>query len=335
VGRSLVDDRLLRRLFVAIAILAVAAVIYGLFQQDRGLPGWDRAWVDASGYAALRVGNAIRAFGTFSSASEYATFLGIGIIICAAGMTRRLAIPVLLSAASLLSYGLFYESSRGILILVAAALAILWAARKGFRAVPALCVGVIGVVILLGLAGHFSSTSSTSAAAPSAQASLAQHQLQGLANPLNSRDSTLSVHFSEMVHGLEASITNPLGHGTGAVTLAASRFGGSAQGTEVDPSNMGVALGLLGFISYLVVAAVGLWTAYRVAALRRSWWALASLGLLVVTFLQWTNGGQYAVAWLPWLVLGWSDRAAATDQVFGQEAVSASTRRARSVQAWR
>jgi hypothetical protein len=123
-----------------------------------------------------------------------------------------------------------------------------------------------------------------------------------------------------MVNGVQASITNPLGHGTGAVTLAASRYGGSAQGTEADPSNMGVALGLLGLISYLVVAAVGLWTTYRVAAHQRSWWALASLGLLLVTFLQWTNGGQYAVAWLPWLVLGWADRVAGTEQISVEQA---------------
>jgi hypothetical protein len=137
-----------------------------------------------------------------------------------------------------------------------------------------------------------------------------------------------------MVNGLESSITNPLGHGTGAVTLAATRYGGSAQGTEVDPSNMGVALGLLGLISYLVVAAVGLWTAYRVAARRRSWWALASLGLLLVTFLQWTNGGQYAVAWLPWLVLGWADRVAATEQASTEESFAV-TRPATSVSASR
>ncbi len=347
VGRALVDDQLLRRLFLLIATLAVGAVVYGLFQQYRGLPSWDQAWVQASGYASLRVGSALRPFGTFSSASEYATFLGIGVIVCAAGMTRRLAIPALVAIGGLLCFGLFYESSRGILILAAAALAILWAARRGFRAVPALCIGAIGVLGLLGLAGHFSSNSP---APLTAQAALAQHQLQGLANPLNSKDSTLSVHFSEMVSGLQSSITDPFGQGTGAVTLAASRYGGSAQGTEVDPSNMGVALGLLGFLSYLVVAAVGLWTAYRVAAIRRSWWALASLGLLVVTFLQWTNGGQYAVAWLPWLVLGWADRVAATEEmptnqaqdvpvaaaaVSAVSAVSASRPGARPIRAWR
>jgi hypothetical protein len=311
VGRSLVDDLILRRLFAVIAFLGVGAVIYGLLQQYRGFPSWDVAWVAASGYTALHVGNTVRAFGTFSASSEYATFLGIGVVICAAAMTRRLAMPLLFAIGGLLLYGVFYDSSRGILVLTVAALAIMWSARRGFRPVPALCVGILGVFCLLALAGHFSSQTSTPT---TAQTALAQHQLRGLANPFNSTDSTLSGHFSEMVNGLKSSVTNPLGHGTGAVTLAASRYGGSAQGTEVDPSNLGVALGLPGFISYVVIAALGLWTAYRVAVLRRCWWALAGLGVLVVTFLQWSNGGQYAVAWLPWLVLGWADRVAAREE---------------------
>jgi hypothetical protein len=318
VGRSLVDDRLLRRLFIVIATLAVGAVAYGLLQQSRGLPSWDQAWVTASGYAALHVGNTVRAFGTFSSSSEYATFLGIGVVICAAGLTRRLAVPLLVAMGGLLCYGVFYDSSRGVLLLVAVALAVMWAAGRGFRPVPALCVGIVGVLALLALAGHFASQSRTPT---TVQAALVQHQLQGLANPLNPKDSTLNAHLSEMVDGLKSSITNPLGHGTGAVTLAASRYGGTAQGTEVDPSNIGVALGLLGFIAYLVVAATGLWTAYRAASLRRSWWALGGLGVLIVSFLQWTNGGQYAVAWLPWLVLGWADRVAATDESFMEPAI--------------
>jgi hypothetical protein len=306
VGRCLVDERLLQRLFILIAVLGVGAVLYGLFQQYRGLPSWDQTWVNSFGYAALHVGTAIRAFGTFSASAEYATFLGIGVVICAAGLTRRLAIPVLLVTGGLLVFGVFYDSSRGIFILTAAALAVMWGARRGFRPVPALCAGIIGVIALLALAGHFSSQESTTPM--SAQSALLQHQLQGLASPLNSKDSTLSVHFSEMVNGLKSSFTNPLGHGTGAVSIAASRYGGSALGTEIDPSNVGVALGLAGLISYVVVATLGLWTAYRVAALRRCWWSVAALGVLVVTFLQWTNGGQYAVAWLPWLVLGWADQ---------------------------
>jgi hypothetical protein len=124
-----------------------------------------------------------------------------------------------------------------------------------------------------------------------------------------------------MVDGLKSSFTEPLGYGTGSVTIAASRFGGTAQGTEVDPSNLGVALGLPGLVSYVVVATAGLWTTYEVATRRHRWWAFAGLGVLVVTFLQWSDGGQYAVAWLPWLVLGWADRVVVTERLSRADSV--------------
>lgn len=305
VGRALVDDEVLRRLFRLVAVLAVAAVAYGLFQQFRGLPSWDSAWVRNSGYVALHVGNTIRAFGTFSSAAEYAGFLGIGLVICAAAFTKRAVFPVALAAACLLGYGIFYESGRGVVVLGAGALALMLAARLGLRPAFALVTGLLGLLALSAVAGHFAS-STPSATAPGA--ALVQHQVQGLANPFNSQDSTLNGHFSEMVNGFRSAFTVPIGHGTGSVTIAASRYGGTVKGTEVDPSNVGVALGLPGLAAYLVVVVAGLLSLYRTAATARTWWTLAALGVVVATFLQWTNGGQYATAWLPWLVLGWADR---------------------------
>jgi hypothetical protein len=307
VGRALVDEQILRRLFQLVAVLALAAVAYGLFQQLRGLPSWDSAWVQTSGYAALNVGGVIRPFGTFSSAAEYATFLGIGLVIWAATFTKRAVFLVALAAACLLGYGIFYESSRGIVVLGVGALALMLAARLGLRPAFALAAGLLGLLALSFVAGHFASSSSAPAAS-NPGAALVQHQVQGLANPFSSQDSTLSGHFSEMVDGFRSALTVPVGHGTGSVTIAASRYGGSVKGTEVDPSNVGVALGLPGLAAYLVVVVVGLLKLYRTAAITRTWWTLAALGVVIATFLQWTNGGQYAVAWLPWLVLGWVDR---------------------------
>jgi hypothetical protein len=34
----------------------------------------------------------------------------------------------------------------------------------------------------------------------------------------------------------------------------------------------------------------------------------AAIAIIVVMSLQWFNGGLYAVAFLPWLLLGWIDR---------------------------
>ncbi|MGH9169498.1 MAG: hypothetical protein ACRD0Z_01260 [Acidimicrobiales bacterium] len=306
VGRSLVNDRVLRNLLVLIAVLAVPAVVYGLFQQLAGMPSWDQAWITAYGYTALTVGGTVRSFGPFTSAAEYATFIAIALVTCAAGLARPRFALLCLITGGLLGFGLFYESSRGIVVLAVLALAVMWAARSNLRPGLALLAGVAGVALLF-LVAH-SAASAPVPAQASAGSALAQHQIQGLANPLNTQDSTLLPHVGEMLRGLRDTITEPFGQGSGSISLAAASFGGRSQGTELDPSNFGVALGLPGLLAYLVVVAVGMTAAYRLAATRRQWWTAAALGLLVVTFFQWSNGGQYAVAWLPWLVLGWVDR---------------------------
>ena len=306
VGRALVDDILLRRVLVLVAALGVPAAIYGLFQQFARLPSWDQAWVKSTAYGALDVGGTIRAFGTFSAASEYATYLAIGVVVFAALTAKRSVALLSLPAAALLSYAVFLESSRGVVVLGVGALGLMVAARRHLRPVQALVGGAFAIGILIAVTGHFAGSSPALSSSP--QAALVQHQVQGLANPLNSKDSTLNIHFSEMVLGLRSSVADPIGHGTGSVTIAASRYGGNSQGTEVDPSNVGVAFGVIGLVAYLVAAASGLMSTYRIASQQRAWWTSGALGLLVVTFLQWTNGGQYAVAWLPWLVLGWVDR---------------------------
>jgi hypothetical protein len=137
---------------------------------------------------------------------------------------------------------------------------------------------------------------------------LIAHQAQGIANPLDPKSSTLLVHLTYVVDGLGSVASHPLGQGIASVTIAGSRFGGQAKGTEADPSNAAVALGLPGLLAYLVIAVSGIALAYRTALRRRDPLSLVALGVVSVTLFEWLNGGQYAVAFLPWLVLGWLDR---------------------------
>lgn len=305
VGRSICDDTTMRRLLVILALLALPAAAYGLAQTYVGFPSWDTRWIQTDGYAALNVGGVIRAFASFSSAAEYASFLGVGIAVWFAMARHPRALPVALPAVALLGTAVFLDSSRGVVVLAVVAIGVMAAALAGVRLVPAALCGLGALALLLLGASHLGGE----AAGAGATGALVAHQVGGLAHPFNGQDSTLSLHLSELVSGLKGAVTAPWGHGTGSITLAASKFGGSVQGTEVDPSNAGQAFGLPGLVAYLVVAVLGLTRAYRVAARRRDFVAVALLGVLAVTFLQWLNGGQYAVAWLPWLALGWVDRA--------------------------
>src|SRR5256885_9979734 len=47
----------------------------GYIQTEIVEPSWDKKWVDVAVYAALHVGDKIRAFGTFASSAEYALYL--------------------------------------------------------------------------------------------------------------------------------------------------------------------------------------------------------------------------------------------------------------------
>jgi hypothetical protein len=152
--------------------------------------------------------------------------------------------------------------------------------------------------------GHLSSSQSSK----TGTSALVTHQVEGLSEPFGP-NSTLGGHFELVVNGIAQAFANPVGRGVGATTIAASKFDGTSAGTEADPGNAPVAAGLIGLILYVLIAVYGIGASYRLAQARRTMPALAALGIVVVTFLQWLNGGQYAIILLPWLFLGWIDAA--------------------------
>jgi hypothetical protein len=304
IGRHYLDDGGLRRLLKVVAGLAVVAAIYGLLQTLSGFPSWDQKWINDVTYAALNVNGVIRAFAMFSSSSEYAVFLGLGIVIWLALGRRLPVLPLTAGALALLVPALVLESSRGPVVATLATLGLLVGARRGLSLGLSVGVGVLLLVaMVVGLRHYGPSTYSSSASG-----TLLANQVSGLSDPLNPQTSTAGIHLSLIENGIKQAFSHPAGQGLGTVTIAGSKFGGLAKGTEADPSNVSVAMGLPGLIAYLVVVVAGLLRVYRIALTRRDGLALAALGVVAITGLQWLNGGQYAVAILPWLVLGWADR---------------------------
>ena len=304
VGRHFLDDHGLRLLLKLVAGLAVAAAIYGLLQTISGFPSWDRKWIHDVTYAALNVNGVTRPFGFLSSAAEYGVFLGLGIVIWLALGRRLSVLPLTAGALALLVPALVLESSRGPVVATLATLGLLIGARRGLSLGLSVGVGALLLVALVvGLRHYGPSTYSSSTSG-----TLIANQVSGLSDPLNPQTSTAGVHLSLIENGVKQAFTQPLGQGLGTVTIAGTKFGGLSKGTESDPSNVSVAMGLPGLIAYLVVLLAGLLRVYRIALARRDGLALAALGVVTLTALQWLNGGQYAVAILPWLVLGWADR---------------------------
>jgi hypothetical protein len=65
VGRAFCDDRTFGRVLRLVAVLAVAAAVYGLRQTFSGFPSWDLAWIRPADYQPLHVGDLQRRFSTF------------------------------------------------------------------------------------------------------------------------------------------------------------------------------------------------------------------------------------------------------------------------------
>lgn len=305
IGRALLDDTTFGRLLWLVAGLGLAAAVYGLVQTFSGFPPWDQAWIDNEGYTALNVGGVIRAFASFSAASEYSGFLGLAVVAWVAQGRGLLRWPLLAGALALLATALWYESSRGIIVLTIAAVGAMLAARARVPLGRALVGGVVVVAALPTVVGWLAPAQPSTD--PAGQ--LTAHQVEGLTDPFG-EGSTLPAHIELVRGGIESALSDPLGHGVGSITISGSKYGGAVGSAEGDPGRAPFAAGLPGMIAYLAVVVLGLPRAYRLAAARRDAVSLAALGILVVTFLQWLNGGHYAVAFWAWLALGWVDAAA-------------------------
>ena len=139
---------------------------------------------------------------------------------------------------------------------------------------------------------------------------LLAHQVGGLANPLNAKDSTLMLHLEMLGNGILAGFTHPYGYGLGATTAAAGKFaGGGVEGrsTETDFGNMFVSLGFVGGIIYLLIMLRVLWALISDWQRRRQRTSLMILAILLVTGAAWLIAGEYSTPLLLWLLIGATD----------------------------
>ncbi len=305
VGRHFLDAEHALLIVRSVAILSLFAAIYGLIQQFHGLPSWDVAWTQSKGYSALNVGQVQRAFGPFSSAQEYAAFLTVGLVawLATARKATRMFTPLHLGAICVVAVALWFESERTAVFLAVLAIGVMGAARLRLRPWGVALGGAGAVIILIALGGHLGGGGSGTTGA------LNNHLLTGIRSPLGAQ-SSLSGHIRATRIGILQGFKNPLGHGTGSVTLASTRFNGAGfktVGTEYDPGNMGIAFGIGGLFLYPVIAWYAIRTSYRAAVRTDDVVAVFTLGILMGVLFEWTNGDLYSVCWVLWLFLGYLD----------------------------
>jgi hypothetical protein len=321
IGRSLCTDVVFARILKLTAVLAVAVAAYGLTQTFAGFPRWDAQWLLTveDSYRSLNVGAVVRPFASLPSSAEYAYVVAVGLAIWLAFGLRVLRLPFTALAVALLGTALVLASVRLVIFLAAAALIAMLGGRLRVRA-PVAAVAVLlsffGTSVVVGrLTPDYYATGATG--------SLLAHQLEGLSNPLDPESSTFFIHASLVTDGLHSALSHPAGLGAGSVTLAANRFGGVGRQSEADPSNLAIAAGLPGLVTYFVLATIAFVRAYGLARERRDALSLSALAIVTIVFLHWFNGGQYGIALLLWLTLGWIDRAWILRESAGRSAPAA------------
>jgi hypothetical protein len=304
VGRHLGSARLLRWALCLALGISLTGALYGLYQTAVGFSEGEVMWLSLVHYNALSVDGVTRPFSFFTSAGEYTTFLGIGIVLLWAAFLRGVRPALLL--VPLLATAMLVASSRGIVVTTLAACAACWAVQGPSlrswapRGLVALILAAVGLTWTLRQVEQV-------ALDPRAQA-LVAHQTAGLLNPLDPKQSTTQIHVGMATTGLLGTLRNPLGHGLGSTTMAVRKFGGYGGSTEIDLVNMFASLGALGGLLYAVVIAAVAGSAIQYWRRTRTFAALGAFGLLALTFGQWLNGGYYATSTLLWFCLGALDR---------------------------
>jgi hypothetical protein len=312
IGRRYASPTVVKRLlYSVIAPLAILAALLGLIQTFIGFLPWEQAWIDRvqSTYTAIHLAGSVRAFGFSVSGAEYAILMMIAAaaIICASFTGKK----VWASALPILGIGILLASSRGVALRLMIAVAAAWTLRTTPKLYPAILIrlAVVGSVALfgiIGLASWFAPSYSERPGNQTAVQNALAHETGGLAHPLDEHYSTAGIHERLVLSGFEEGFADPIGHGLGATTLAALKFGGDPNegSSEIDVSDMFVSLGLIGGLVYLsVLCLVARRALCYLQAVPRSI-GLTVFVILLCTAGSWLIGGQYSISSILFFLIG-------------------------------
>jgi hypothetical protein len=306
VGRTYADSDLMRFfMFRVLVALGAIAALWGIYQTYFGLFGFEREWVEQSGYEALQITDeVVRAIGFFTSSAEFQRCLIVtGVTAWAAWLIRR---SPLITLVPLTLVMIFLSAARGPLVMVIGSAVIVWAisARSVITWAPRFVVaGALGAAALAMFLTFAHANLLGGRFAP-----IVNRQAEGLLNPLDPEKSTAMGHAGLVTSGLMAGFTAPAGIGLGATTLAASKYGGRSASTEFDLSNVMVSLGIIGGLLYVVIVVTAVGSALRWWKRERSDISLATVGVLTGTVGGWLIGGEYSMVAIVWFCIGVMDQ---------------------------
>jgi hypothetical protein len=318
IGRKYGTPALLETVIYKVVIpLAVAASLLGIWQTYVGFLPWEQTWIaGVSGhYHALGLGEGLtRSFGFSANSVEYANLLLIGATCALAAFFSGRRIYGFLFP--LLGFSLFLASSRTAIVKLLFSIALAWAvSNRGGRG-WAVRLPIALAVVFGGLALLLSQASSGGGGSTAASIST-QHQVEGLAHPLDEKRSTAGIHAAMLVSGIKSGFTYPIGHGLGSVTNSggmgddAGAGAPSSQGdeesvgsTEVDVSDNFVSMGCVGGLLYIYMIFLVIRRAIQFGRTAPGFIGLPALAILAAMGGSWIAQGQYGIGPIVWFVIG-------------------------------
>jgi hypothetical protein len=123
--------------------------------------------------------------------------------------------------------------------------------------------------------------------------------------------------------GILQGFTYPIGHGLGSTTDAASKFGGDTDtgSSELDISDMFIALGLIGGSLYLYIVVCAMRQALAYLRTVRLGISLPVVAILICSLGSWLIGGQYSTSAFLFFLIGallYPDLTHASDNIDSQ-----------------
>lgn len=327
IGRKYGSIKLLQSVIYRVILpLGLVAACMGLYQSYIGFLPWQGAWASsvASHYHSLYLASGvIRSFGFSVNSVEYANLLLMASTVSLSAFFSGKRVYVLFFP--LLATALFLASSRSAIIKLLVAVAFAWSlsGRPGQK--WALRFAFAIVIAFGGMAYSLSQvvpentgpavevrTRSKSAGQNNNEAVTAstQHQLLGLAHPLDKKYSTAQGHADMFSNGLLQGIKNPIGIGIGSVTMASgnAKLGtenaGGEGSTEVDISDMFVSTGLVGGLLYVAFIIVFFRKIIEFGQGAPKSVGLPALGIVAALLGTWIAAGQYAIGPTVWFIIG-------------------------------
>ncbi|WP_031536185.1 hypothetical protein [Bacillus sp. MB2021] len=284
-----------------VEVIGTIIALYGIYQTFFGILPFEQMWVDLTGYAALYLApETVRAIGTFPSAQEFVYFTMITFMIGFTKLVLNKNYLIHISVVLITLLSIFFASSRTVIFFMALALLMIVIISKK-TLLRKIVTGLISIMVLFSIWSFLPRLNPSwfGVAEPAVQ-----HMIEGLIDPLSEEQTGLG-HIERVAEGMKTVVINPVGHGIASVTKAADKSGETdAMSTEMDLSNMIVALGIGGVI-YILVVINTMYKLIKLISIQRKIEYIMILGILVGGIGNWVNGGFYTTPIITWLLVGW------------------------------